>query len=218
MRFFTKAALLATAVCAASGAQAATYVSYEIRTIGSGAAITDTGPFGPPASYNEYANAIFNFVLNLDLSSQTATSETVSTGAVGPGVFAGGSVFGMATEGVLTLRQETVGQIGNGSGIFSATICPTGTGNRLPLGSVQTNGCGDGRSISLDFVGSAGFRNTYRGAVQFVQGSVFQADNAATGLVRITPGVPEPSTWALMLAGFGLVGYSLRRRAKVAFA
>ncbi|GGB15248.1 hypothetical protein GCM10011380_00850 [Sphingomonas metalli] len=36
---------------------------------------------------------------------------------------------------------------------------------------------------------------------------------------RNTPLVPEPSTWALMLAGFGLTGYALRRRrARVAFA
>ena len=31
------------------------------------------------------------------------------------------------------------------------------------------------------------------------------------------PAIPEPSTWALMLAGFGMVGYAMRRR-KVAFA
>ena len=26
------------------------------------------------------------------------------------------------------------------------------------------------------------------------------------------PAVPEPSTWSLMLSGFGLLGYALRRR------
>jgi hypothetical protein len=31
-----------------------------------------------------------------------------------------------------------------------------------------------------------------------------------------TPVVPEPATWALMLAGFGTVGYSMRRRRNVA--
>lgn len=30
--------------------------------------------------------------------------------------------------------------------------------------------------------------------------------------------VPEPATWALMLAGFGMIGYSLRRRAKLLYA
>ncbi|MBB4619913.1 PEPxxWA-CTERM sorting domain-containing protein [Sphingomonas abaci] len=33
----------------------------------------------------------------------------------------------------------------------------------------------------------------------------------------VAPFVPEPSTWALMLAGFGMVGFAMRRR-KVAFA
>ena len=40
--------------------------------------------------------------------------------------------------------------------------------------------------------------------------------------VRITAGplmgaVPEPGTWAMMLVGFGAVGYGMRRRAKVNF-
>ena len=36
---------------------------------------------------------------------------------------------------------------------------------------------------------------------------------------QATPVVPEPATWLMMILGFGMVGYSLRRRsAKVAFA
>jgi hypothetical protein len=30
--------------------------------------------------------------------------------------------------------------------------------------------------------------------------------------VNTVPGVPEPSTWAMMIAGFGMVGYGMRRR------
>ena len=39
--------------------------------------------------------------------------------------------------------------------------------------------------------------------------------NAGNGFVEITPldtPVPEPSTWAMMLSGFGFLGYVLRRR------
>ena len=40
----------------------------------------------------------------------------------------------------------------------------------------------------------------------------------ATGSYRlILSAVPEPATWALMLAGFGMVGFAMRRR-RVAFA
>ncbi len=41
----------------------------------------------------------------------------------------------------------------------------------------------------------------------------------ATGTVSWTSSaVPEPGTWALMILGFGVVGYSMRRRASVRFA
>ncbi|MBI1196568.1 MAG: PEP-CTERM sorting domain-containing protein [Phenylobacterium sp.] len=33
-----------------------------------------------------------------------------------------------------------------------------------------------------------------------------------------TGGVPEPATWALLIAGFGMVGGAMRRRARAAFA
>ncbi len=41
-------------------------------------------------------------------------------------------------------------------------------------------------------------------------GNDFALDDIAFGLTR--PGVPEPSTWALMLMGFGAIGYAVRRQ------
>jgi hypothetical protein len=41
------------------------------------------------------------------------------------------------------------------------------------------------------------------------------------GTLNVTPAVPEPASWALMIGGFGLVGGTMRRRSvktKVAFA
>ena len=34
--------------------------------------------------------------------------------------------------------------------------------------------------------------------------------------VIITPGIPEPATWAMLIAGFGMVGFSARRRRSMA--
>jgi hypothetical protein len=34
--------------------------------------------------------------------------------------------------------------------------------------------------------------------------------------LSLAPAIPEPATWALMLAGFGAVGYAMRRRRNVA--
>jgi hypothetical protein len=40
-------------------------------------------------------------------------------------------------------------------------------------------------------------------------------DFAFAGLWSNTGIIPEPATWAMMIAGFGLVGFALRRRAQV---
>lgn len=38
------------------------------------------------------------------------------------------------------------------------------------------------------------------------------------GRAVTVPAVPEPATWAMMLAGFGVVGYAMRARRRVAFS
>ena len=42
-------------------------------------------------------------------------------------------------------------------------------------------------------------------------------EGSFTYSIRIAA-VPEPSAWALMIFGFGLVGYTMRRRSKVVFS
>ena len=49
---------------------------------------------------------------------------------------------------------------------------------------------------------------TSGGALSFNASS----DVQFSGTGAVTPGVPEPASWALMIAGFGLVGASMRRR------
>jgi hypothetical protein len=59
----------------------------------------------------------------------------------------------------------------------------------------------DGTAMSIDFGGTAnqtGYDNI-----------TFGSD------IPGNPGVPEPTSWALMLAGFGMVGGSLRRRHQI---
>ena len=46
----------------------------------------------------------------------------------------------------------------------------------------------------------------------------FDTGWGANVTLTATNGVPEPSTWAMMIAGFGLVGGVMRRRPRVQFA
>lgn len=61
---------------------------------------------------------------------------------------------------------------------------------------------GLGRSFSLGSGGSTTF-TTY---------TIFGTGAPAAVVVPPTGGVPEPATWAMMIAGFGLVGGTMRRR------
>lgn len=52
-----------------------------------------------------------------------------------------------------------------------------------------------------------------------VKGTLAPGAGSYTGNVAFTAGaVPEPATWALMILGFGVVGYAMRRRPSVRFA
>ena len=50
----------------------------------------------------------------------------------------------------------------------------------------------------------------------FVSGSIPKGDKAAYDVNLITSGVPELSTWAMMIIGFGGVGLQMRRRNSLA--
>ncbi len=49
-----------------------------------------------------------------------------------------------------------------------------------------------------------------------IGGGGYESDNHTVGYFIRMGGIPEPATWGLMIAGFGLVGYAARRRRAVA--
>jgi hypothetical protein len=51
-----------------------------------------------------------------------------------------------------------------------------------------------------------------------VGGGGYESDNHTVGYFTTRGGVPEPATWAMMILGFGLVGFAARRRTTVVTA
>ena len=103
------------------------------------------------------------------------------------------------------------------SSLFLGSVGPVSyTGTALPV-SASTAGTTGYDTMSVSFTATSA--GSIRGFV-----GTDSADNIGPILdnfrIDITPGaVPEPATWAMMIAGFGLVGGALRRRAtQVRFA
>ena len=90
------------------------------------------------------------------------------------------------------------------SEVFAGTLAP-GTGQ--PLGGQNFTFAGDARFVQIDILNNYGL------------GTYAERDwNSGLSEVRFfgTSAVPEPGTWAMMLLGFGAVGFGMRRRQTMA--
>jgi hypothetical protein len=136
------------------------------------------------------------------LSTNTATDTMTFSAFTGGVQAAGGNFFGSDVAG-LFLPGSIVITATDANGTSSQTI--TNATTTSFLGFVSTN------AISALTVTS----------VQPTNGSfLWPTVNNLTLAQRAnaTPAVPEPASWAMMIAGFGLVGGAMRRRTTVRFA
>lgn len=112
--------------------------------------------------------------------------------------------FSTSTPGFLTVTlfsefveiSENVNFVTNGVTLNGTNLTVINRGNpeiqELILG--LTPG-----TQTLSIAGSAGPNGSYNGTLSFVAGAI-----------------PEPSTWALMILGFGAIGFGMRRKKKQA--
>ena len=126
---------------------------------------------------------------------------------------------------------------GDGQNTFLLFTAP-GTGNYTFDATLNRGDSGDGVNVftynnlqgGLTQVGTVDAGNptfTYTGTQFFTQGQVvgIGIDRGGAGNTyfndstllsgSISGPVPEPATWAMMIAGFGLAGFALRRRSMV---
>jgi hypothetical protein len=218
--------LLATAASfAAVPAQAATFVN-----VGDSATVNFGGTVAGAASsllltlVNEIestATFTFNYVLtNLSVAPSTQ-SRTVSFGfndtrADTPTGSASQALFGSLVNDPNGFPQfDTNINFPDGLGDRESCIgaaggnCVSGP-NGATLGNTATG------SFTLDYPGSA-TQLTLNNFVVRYQSTGLNANGSGTGTgtevpTPPVPAVPEPSTWALLLLGFGAIGYAMRRR------
>ncbi|QYE35362.1 MULTISPECIES: PEPxxWA-CTERM sorting domain-containing protein [Sphingosinicellaceae] len=147
------------------------------------------------------------------------------------GGFPGGNIFGaivpLSSRAAFPAGKSTdLADISLGHVVFAVTGATQDLVAPLPLTlSAGTYGVifGSGQFGATGYAG-LGYENTPSGSPTLFR-SFFSDDWASfsdTG-VRITvegatAAVPEPAAWALMIAGFGMVGFAARRRTRTAIA
>ncbi len=124
----------------------------------------------------------------------------------------------------------TIPQTGTGSGSVTTTVSFNGVGGSLDLDftSVTVNGFAatpvyrdaGGAVCTTPGVGTCGATETFAiNDVHITAGvqntisisGISRGNGSYGGNATFIPSVPEPSTWAMMIVGFGLAGFGMRR-------
>ena len=189
MRF---ALLAATAALSfAAPVEAADYIRYDFTAALSGERFNASSNAWLPESFEQN----FSFIVPLD---------RITTSPSGYSLFEifGANQHGASTQGGLSLSYRMLfpGDIRN----FNATICAP---SEVTFTAFTSN-CG---TLRYTYEGkSAGFR--FNGTILNFAGTEIDGTAPFVGFQAGAVAVPEPTTWAMMLAGFGFVGGAMRRQ------
>jgi len=175
----------------ASGIGSTATASAEIASLNLALNATTPRLFGAPT------------VLTLLGISTGAINSTASVDAAG--VFTGSSSIaglGLTT----TLGTVNAGLLGNVTPAVNAVLLDV-LGLKITLNEQITDGdLFTTNALSLRFTNFVSGTNLVNGSILLGQSQVARA------LPVAPPAVPEPATWAMMIAGFGLVGAAMRSR------
>lgn len=222
-RFALLALASGMAIAAAAPANAAVFFAYQLQPDGAINAVA-ANQIGTSGLYQGGSTAGgFTFTFNASglpalpspgLSSQTITVQSDGAKTDRLTLYVG-QTDNAAFSGILASSFTSQGLTGGASSVTMSTyyntaggVVYTGTG----IGSATFSGLDTQATGSGPLNLAAGFTTLQRYDLTFTGAGTFN------DTIQIS-GVPEPTTWGMMIVGFGLMGGVLRRRkTTVAFA
>ena len=127
----------------------------------------------------------------------------------------------MAEINAIQFRLRSAGS----NGVFLSDIQLSKGSSTFNLGCLSTTVCGVGQTgafsasggdVHISLFDQINGDFTLTGRWRFDLSPSRASNNAQIKLLSVPPGlddpVPEPSTWMMLIAGFGLVGAAMRRR------
>lgn len=193
---------------------------------GSGATAFTSAPlkancFGN-AALSCYANNADSAPTVLKNNSMTAQSIGTPTVPVDALLLHPDSSTTSPSDAVLSFTSATGGDYSL-AGAFSRLDTSSGSGNGVDVSIFSVSGVTT-TSLFSGVIGSSDYAPlAFSDLVSLAAGGkiIFVVNNAgeytfdSTGLRATISAVPEPTTWAMMLAGFGMIGFAARRRGNV---
>jgi hypothetical protein len=165
-----------------------TFSDISVSSTVSGSGVVTLSDFSP---FTTVVDGVTEFGLNLSFASDTGTSA------------------GSQADVALTFNVSGAPSLTDAFASFAGTTTGTGTDN---LSDVLSNGV----SLTLNAPGATSAMFSAIGSLSVLKdqsdfaGSAGSADSSILGNAFSVTAVPEPSTWAMMLAGFvglGFLGY-----------
>jgi hypothetical protein len=191
---------------------------FDSATRGTQLAAIETGTTGATTYTGFLRSAVYrNTAGTLDFYYQVAVST----------IGAGDEVFNLTASKFTGFTVDALVDAADfdGAGFFTAASNPNTQG---PAGSTTTaSRSGSGSIVRADFgangleaAGQTSATYIYRtNAINFDNGGTFTTQDGSVAqranFQPIISAVPEPAAWGMMMLGFGVVGYSLRRRKKI---
>ena len=178
-----------------------------------------------PVALSNLTSVSFDFYRSSTSTTDANFAPVMRLDMLKNGAFAGSLVFENVYQQQLASPVDTWTTLtaNLNSGIFWATNASLGptfanaNGGQKTLQQWMDDNSGSTLSVyGLEIGIGSGWNGTFFGAVDNVQANFGTARSVNSNFeVNATGAVPEPATWAMMMLGFGGMGYSMRRKANV---